>query len=313
MAGGGQPLSNEDRGTGNSTVNQVTNDNTSADAPGTVNPDVPVSNNSSSDAISNQNGVQDSGSNSVTNNDSGNRNNSDDSDSDEEELTEASETSSGTTVPIVILDANGNLVTVTPTPTPFPYMAGVVNMNDNVKFPLKQVLIALVIVALIGTRYVLLRSRGLHGTDLVLEFVPFVSDIEEKIRHAKGTGISETSSSDKYSYANSTAARTAEAAREAQQARAEFAQAARERAAVQTATSDASYVSGQRAPVRRPSSVPSQGSSHVMRPGAETKGIKVKEGFKFVGGPSGDILSQPSSEDASLSPFKRVDNPEGTV
>ena len=149
----------------------------------------------------------------------------------EETDAEPTESTEQTTVPIIIMDAEGNLISVTPTPTPFPYMSGTTSMkySDDFAFPLKQVLIVLAGIAILGARFFVLKARGLRGGSLLLEFVPGVSDAVDRLRR-RGTKIEQSNTAGRYDYSNSTSARVAEAAREAQQARAEFARAARERA-----------------------------------------------------------------------------------
>lgn len=195
----------------------------------------------------------------VVNNDNSNNGNSGNNNAqatapaeEETEPVETSETepTEETTVPIVIMDAEGNLITVTPTPTPFPMMsAGNLTFNNReVVFPWKAVLISLFVIAVLGTRYALLKMRGLRGASLALEFIPGVSDIADKLSR-RGTKIEQPVQPKKNDYSTSTSARAAEAAREAQQARAELAQAAKERAAA-AATEN---TNGLKAPVKRPS------------------------------------------------------------
>lgn len=207
------------------------------------------------------------------------------------------------------MDANGNLITVTPTPTPFPVMAGnAIKFSDDAPFPWKPVLIGIIIIAVLGTRYVMLKNRGLRGGNLVLEFVPGVSDIVDKIQR-RGTKIEQKAATDKYDYSNSTAARAAEAAREAQLARAEFAKAQQERMMANPTT----QLQGTRTPVKRP---PSANATRTpTRPGAQKtasqssapKGIKTNEGFKFVA-PVASQFAKDDEADAP-SPFKKIDDP----
>ena len=98
---------------------------------------------------------------------------------------------------------------------------------------------------------------------------------------------------EKNDYSNSTAARAAEAAREAQQARAEFAKAQQERAALLNSNPD----NGLKAPVRRTSSAASKGN-----PRYQNGGIKTDSNFKFVA----PVANQfgPEDDNPAPSPFK---------
>jgi len=229
-------------------------------------------------------------------NNGGNNNNNNDSD-EPEESEEAAETveTEETTVPIVIMDAQGNLVTVTPTPTPFPHMSGstLTFNNSTVNFPFKKVAIGIIIIAVLGTRYFMLKSRGLRGGNLALEFVPGVSDVVEKIRRKKGTKIQEAPKTETHDYSQSTAARAAEAAREAQQARAEFAKAAAERRQM---SQNNAALAGTKPPVKRTSSAP--GNAKAKQ---EPEGIKMAPGFKFTAPIPGQSWTE-NLEQAS--PFK---------
>lgn len=176
-----------------------------------------------------------------------------------EETTVATEE---TTVPIVIIDVNGNeiVVTPTPTPTPFPrYIAMFVDPNDSMAgFPWKIVNVLLVI-AIIVARLVALKIQGAKGLDYAIDFVPFgiVRSIVDNIQYSqdKRRRMKEPEKNNGYmerenNHANSSAS-AAEAAKAAQEARAEFAKAAAERnAAKASANSD----NGLKAPVKRPAS-----------------------------------------------------------
>ncbi len=249
------------------------------------------------------------------NNGGGQANNNNDSDDEDEpeETTETVETEE-TTVPIVIMDAQGNLITVTPTPTPFPRMNGSTLTFDNATFtfPIKQVAIYVIIIAVLGTRYFMLKSRGLRGGALALEFIPGVSDIVDKIQRSKGTKIAEAPKTEKSDYSQSTAARAAEAAREAQQARAEYAKAAAER---NMAQSSPMAVAGVKAPVKRPASA-SAARPAASRPASaagsakpvpkakpqEPEGIKMAPGFKFTAPIPGQSWTE--NPEGVPSPFK---------
>lgn len=243
-----------------------------------------------------------------------NSGNNDSDDEDEtEETVETGETEE-TTVPIVIMDAQGNLITVTPTPTPFPRMNGSTLTFDNTtfNFPFKQVAIYVIIIAVLGTRYFMLKSRGLRGANLALEFVPGVSDIVDKIQRSKGTKIAEAPKTEKNDYSQSTAARAAEAAREAQQARAEYAKAAAER---NMAQSSPTAVAGVKTPVKRPASA-SAARPAASRPASaagsakpvpkakpqEPEGIKMAPGFKFTAPIPGQSWTE--NPESAASPFK---------
>jgi hypothetical protein len=196
-----------------------------------------------------------------------------------------------TTVPIVIMDAQGNLITVTPTPTPFPHMSGTSLSvgRTSVQFPWKAIAIGVVVIAVLGTRYMMLKSRGLRGGNLALEFVPGVSDFVDKMQRKGRTKIEETPVAQKGDYSNTTSFKAAEAAREAQLARAEFAKAQAERkqmAAMANNTAPATPT-GLKAPVKRPSSAAAQ------------SGIKTAPGFKFTA-----PVMDPLTADTAPSPFK---------
>ena len=254
-----------------------------------------------------------------------NNNNNDNDEPDESEETVETVETEETTVPIVIMDAQGNLITVTPTPTPFPRMSGSTLSfnNSTVNFPFKKVAIGIIIIAVLGTRYFMLKSRGLRGGNLALEFVPGVSDVVEKIQRKKGTKIQETPKTETHDYSQSTAARAAEAAREAQQARAEFAKAQAERR--QMAQENAA-LAGTKPPVKRTSSAP--GNAKAKQ---EPEGIKMAPGFKFTAPIPGQSwtenpgqqaspfksnaapaasASAPSEEAAKKSPFQKKEQPD---
>ena len=176
---------------------------------------------------------------------SSNQDNNDADTNDDADTDETAESTEETTVPIIILDEDGNEIMVTPTPTPFPRMSGRITYDDSTNyFPWKPLLISVVVIAVLAARYMVLKAQGLHGGDLALEFIPGVSDIVDKLSR-KGTKI-EARTTSAYDYSNSTARRAAEAAREAQEARAEFART--QQAAKASAPA---AIEGVKAPVKR--------------------------------------------------------------
>lgn len=211
----------------------------------------------------------------------------------EEEVPEAEEgeesaAPSETTVPRVIMDAAGNLIVVTPTPTSFPYMESTnVELKTHAPFPVKPVIGSLVIIAILGARFAILKSRGLKGKQLAIEFIPTVGEIYDRAQFKKSQKrrkqLELAKQKEQTDTSNSASARAAEAAREAQKAREELKKAAEERNALMQKTSAATNRSG------RPS---------------QPKGIKTDPGFKFTA-----PLAKPSIDNSELntaSPFKQV-------
>ena len=175
-------------------------------------------------------------------------------------------------------------------------MEGSIKPDDTPAFPWKQTLSYLVVIAILGARYMTLKFQGLKGANLALEFIPGVSDIVDRLSR-RGTKIEErpTATAD---YSNSTARRAAEAAREAQQARAEF---ARTQAAMKAAE-QTTGIEGVRAPVKRPSSAARASASGATK--GAPKGIATAPGFKFTdaGLPRADAAADDTA--SAPSPFK---------
>ena len=145
-----------------------------------------------------------------------------------------------TTQEVIIMDAEGNLVRVTPTPTTPPRPSNIeLKFSDEVELPLKWIIAALVIIGVIGTRCVLLKIEGLSGSRFLLAFIPGVEGLVDSIESKKAAKwkaeheaqrpVLQAEKED--ASANSASARAAEAAREAQLARAEFIKAEQERKA----------------------------------------------------------------------------------
>ena len=235
------------------------------------------------------------------------------------------------TVPVVILGPDGKLIVVTPTPTVVP-VAGAVKparVFEDIDFPVKTVVYTVIAIAVIGTRYFVLKNEGYSGSRLALEFIPGVSELAErrerkkmekyKAKHNARARLDDSSSSG----ANSVSSSAAEAARAAQAARAEI---ARERAA-QTAAGTGSAPTGMKPPVKRP---PSASVNHAQyasstkvsggtvvgqtgkkvvgasRPAYKNGGVPTAEGFKFTA-PVQDRLPEQEGGGAQPSPFKMID------
>lgn len=195
-----------------------------------------------------------------------------------------------TTVPRVIMDAAGNLIVVTPTPTSFPRMeSNNVELRTNVgAFPVKPVIGGLVIIAILGARFVILKTRGLRGKQLAIEFIPTVGEIYDRAQFKKSQKrLKEKMEKEQKAKSapdgtNSASAKAAEAAREAQIARAEFAKAAQERKAAAAAAGTPTARSG-----KQP---------------AKPQGIKTDPGFKFTAPTAKPSISNGDAN--APSPFK---------
>ena len=145
-----------------------------------------------------------------------------------------------TTQEVIIMDAEGNLVRVTPTPTTPPRPSNIeLKFSDEVELPLKWIIAALVIIGVIGTRCVLLKIEGLSGSRFLLAFIPGVEGLVDSIERKKAAKWKAEHEAQRpvlqaekeNASANFASARAAEAAREAQLARAEFIKAEQERKA----------------------------------------------------------------------------------
>ena len=143
-----------------------------------------------------------------------------------------------TTQEVIIMDAEGNLVRVTPTPTTPPRPSNIeLKFSDEVELPLKWIIAALVIIGVIGTRCVLLKIEGLSGSRFLLAFIPGVEGLVDSIERKKAAKWKAEHEAQRpvlqaekeNASANFASARAAEAAREAQLARAEFIKAEQER------------------------------------------------------------------------------------
>ncbi|MCQ2515356.1 MAG: hypothetical protein MJ094_00650 [Saccharofermentans sp.] len=171
-----------------------------------------------------------------------------------------------TTVPIVIIDVNGNEIIVTPTPTPTPvprYISMLVDSNSDENKTIRNIINAVVIAAILLARLVALKIQGARGADYLIDFIPFgivrgiidnVQYSQEKRRRMKEPEKNNGYMEREHNHVNSSAS-AAEAAKAAQEARAEFARAAAERKAAQevAAKSNANVNSvAPKAPVKTP-------------------------------------------------------------
>lgn len=237
-----------------------------------------------------------------------------------EEAEAASEESSEdesteTTVPLVVMNADGNLVVVTPTPTSFPYMESrTFDFNDKeFEFPIRYVVGSLIIIAILGTRFVLLRNRGLRGKNLAIEFIPTIADIHDKRQWKKSQEIfkkrEEARAKKEHDGSNAASARAAEAAREAQIARAEMMREAQERKeAAQALANSRTSSSGKSSSGTGASRSAVPGKPTAKRPPAP-KGIQTAPGFKFTV-PVPEPISQEELQINRPSPFKTISKPE---
>lgn len=168
-----------------------------------------------------------------------------------------------------------------------------------VEFPVRYVVGSLVIIAILGARYVILLSHGKRGKELWIEFIPSVGEIYENIQWKKTQKklLEREKKQAEIDERNAESIRAAEAEREARIAREELRMAEEEKKRMEEYAKQA-----------QPEPTPSE--RRIGRPPKQT-GVKTKADFKFIA----PLAMKTTNENQAFapSPFKPLTPPPAAV